>query len=314
MLRWGLRIVGGLIALVVLVVAGVFVAYTVWISGHKRALAEGSQIASTPLGEIEYAILGEGEPRLMIHGTPGGYEQVLISPKIRPEAYRGAQVIGVSRPGYLRTPLSSGRTPEEQADLYVALLDELGYDRVVVEAVSGGAPFGLQMAIRHPDRVEALILLVPMLTTMESDGWEDPGDLVWMMQDISLFLFGKRFALNFIPDLDPNDPRQMEFATQVLLTNTPAQPRVPGQKNDVDQFASLDIANWPLEDLEVPTLFLHGDADTNAPYEGSVAASARIPNARLVTFEGAEHSAFITRAERIDNEISRFLEQVRARK
>ena len=307
MLKWTLRVIGGLFLFIVLSVACVFGAFKFWLYQYEKSLLENSQIASTKLGDIEYAIYGEGTPRLVIHGTPGGYEQALISPKTHPEDFSGTQVIAVSRPGYLRTPLSSGRTLAEQADLFAELLNELQYDRVTVLAASGGGPAGLMMAIRHPERVKALILLVPILTPDEDEAWDPPSNFLYTIQDLSVFLLRKQLALRFIPGLDENDPAQIAHAKLVLLGNTPAKPRLDGQKNDIEQFAALDIENWPLEQVTVPTLLLHGDADNNAPYEGSLSVSKRIPNANLITFRGEDHFMIITRAKDINQEIKNFL-------
>ena len=48
-----------------------------------------------------------------------------------------------------------------QADAHVCLLDALGIRQAAVLGASAGAPSALQMAIRHSDRVSALVLLVP---------------------------------------------------------------------------------------------------------------------------------------------------------
>src|SRR6185295_5118190 len=93
----------------------------------------------------------------------GGYDQALTSRNANPQAQAGVRTIAVSRPGYLRTPLSSGATFEQQADLFVALLDELKIKRVVVLASSGGGYSGFQFAMRHPDRCIALVMLAPAM-------------------------------------------------------------------------------------------------------------------------------------------------------
>ena len=64
----------------------------------------------------------------------------------------GIGIITFSRPGYGRTPLSSGKTAEETADLLAALLDELSIEKVVIYGISGGGPTTLNFALRHPDR------------------------------------------------------------------------------------------------------------------------------------------------------------------
>ena len=69
----------------------------------------------------------------------------------------GFTVISPTRPGFGRTPLASGPTPEEAADLLAALLDELSIDQVLMFGISGGGPTSLQFALRHPNRCKALM-------------------------------------------------------------------------------------------------------------------------------------------------------------
>jgi pimeloyl-ACP methyl ester carboxylesterase len=71
----------------------------------------------------------------------------------------GFRYIAPSRPGYLGTSLSLGRTPVEQADLYRDLLDALGVERAAVMAVSGGGPSALQFALSHPERCWGLVII-----------------------------------------------------------------------------------------------------------------------------------------------------------
>ena len=51
-----------------------------------------------------------------------------------------------------------GETVAEAADTYAAFLDSIEVDKVIVHSVSGGGPSGIHLAVRHPDRVYALIL------------------------------------------------------------------------------------------------------------------------------------------------------------
>ena len=74
---------------------------------------------------------------MVLHGGPGGHDQGFAAASL---ARAGYGVIAPSRPGYLRTPLSTGRTFEEQADALAALLDALEVDRVVPYGVSAGGP------------------------------------------------------------------------------------------------------------------------------------------------------------------------------
>jgi pimeloyl-ACP methyl ester carboxylesterase len=105
-----------------------------------------------------------------------------------------------------------------------------------------------------------------------------------------------------------DDPEDASLASSYAMSMVPVSRRVDGWVNDFDQFRAMDVDAWPLEQIAAPTLIVHGDADQNAPYAGSVAVAARIPNAELVTFAGAGHEFVLTQAREIDAEIERFLD------
>jgi 2-hydroxy-6-oxonona-2,4-dienedioate hydrolase len=126
---------------------------------RKRA-QQGSGLAQTRCGAIEYQEAGSGIPLLVVHGSGGGHDQgMAFANKL---ATRGVRVIAMSRFGYLRTPMPADGPPEAQADAHACLLDALGIARASVLGVSAGAPSATQMAIRHPHRVDALVLVVPI--------------------------------------------------------------------------------------------------------------------------------------------------------
>jgi 2-hydroxy-6-oxonona-2,4-dienedioate hydrolase len=103
---------------------------------------------------------GTGVPLLAVHGSGGGYDQGMAFAGAL--ADHGIRVIAMSRFGYLRTPMPADASAAAQADAHVCLLDALGVRPAAVMGGSAGAPSALQMAIRHVDRVSALVLLVPL--------------------------------------------------------------------------------------------------------------------------------------------------------
>ena len=128
-----------------------------WKRSLSSILERNSEIAITSAGEIEYALRGSGPVLLILHGGPGGYDQGLLDYEIWTEG--GFSVLSISRPGYLRTPLTTGVTFEEQADAIDALLVSLEISEVAVLGASAGGPVALQFALRHPKRIRALILM-----------------------------------------------------------------------------------------------------------------------------------------------------------
>ena len=132
------------------------------VNAARARAAFGSVLIDTRCGPIEYqeAGTGTGTPLLMVHGSGGGHDQgIAFAAKL---TQQGIRVIAMSRFGYLRTPMPIDSSPAAQADAHVCLLDALGIERAAVLGGSAGGPSALQMAIRHPDRVSALALLVPL--------------------------------------------------------------------------------------------------------------------------------------------------------
>src|SRR5271169_1971574 len=129
------------------------------LANARARLVGRSSTLATSLGTLEYAQIGQGEPIMVVHGAGGGFDQALDM--AGGLAQQGFRLIAPSRFGYLRSSLPAQLTAEMQADAFVELLDHLGIAKVNVVSISAGAWSALQLSIRHPDRVRALVLLVP---------------------------------------------------------------------------------------------------------------------------------------------------------
>ena len=318
--RWILRIGMAFFAVVVVAMGVLLTMFFSWRADiiEQREADPERRVIATERGEIEFALVGEGVPLLSLHGTPGGYDQGLVGIRAIPEnAPENTLTISVSRPGYRGTPLSSGATFEEQSDLFAALLDELGIERAVVFAASGGGHAGLQFAIRHPDRTLGLILYAPEIRSEVPVGLEantslaDTGTQVFMTE-FGMWLMGARAASFLMNDFDPNDPFQQAMVNSTLESAIPWGGRDDGRINDLTQRMDPAIDDWPLEEITAPTLILHGNADENSPYEASQDAVSRIPDAELVTFEGGDHYVIVTRRTEVEENIRRFTQAVAA--
>jgi pimeloyl-ACP methyl ester carboxylesterase len=127
----------------------------VWAMGRKKA-EQVSHLARTKQGLIEYRSVGQGSAVLVLNGghtnchSPLGHETFFRE--------QGYQLIVPSRPGYGRTPSSTGKTAEAFADALVSLLDCLQLDQVIVVGISAAGPTALQLAGRYPERVSKVIL------------------------------------------------------------------------------------------------------------------------------------------------------------
>ena len=116
------------------------------------------QVMETDLGPVEYDLTeGDGPVVMVSHGGIGGVDQArVMAAWVNTSRFR---ILSVSRPGYLGTPLESGSSMDGQADLFAALLDRLGIDRAAIVSASAGGPPAYTFAIRHPEKVQALIAI-----------------------------------------------------------------------------------------------------------------------------------------------------------
>ena len=268
-------------------------------------------------GPVEYASLGDGPTVLALHGAMGGYDQGLIL--ARTIGAPGYRFVAVSRPGYLGTPLSAGGTPEEQADLCADLLDALGGSRAAVMAVSGGGPCALQFALRHRDRCWGLVLVSTCSGKIET-----PVPLAFHL--IKLLARWPWFAaaMHRRAMRDPEAAARRSIPDPVVRARTLQDPdagplfrallrstsdrmalRLPGTENDI---RVTRTTAYPLEQIAVPVLVVHGTADRLVPFpEHGKALATRIPGAELLAIEGGEHVAIFTHRAAVRARVTEFL-------
>ena len=316
--RWILRVGIGMVVILCIAIGISLIRFSSWKADivDRREADPERRIVTTTLGDIEFAVTGDGVPLLSLHGTPGGYDQSLVGIRaIEGNEPANTMTIAVSRPGYRGTPLSSGETFEEQADLFAALLDELGIDRAVVFAASGGGYAGLQFAIRHSDRTMGLILYAPEIKSELPEGIEPGGSLAdtplqVFMAEYGMWLMGSRAASFLMNELNADDPEQQAMVATTLDSTIPWGARDDGRINDLTQRMDPAIDEWPLESISAPTLILHGDADENSSYVASQDAALRIPNAELATFADGDHYIIVTRRQAVEQRIRDFTQAV----
>jgi pimeloyl-ACP methyl ester carboxylesterase len=246
---------------------------------------------------MEVQVAGQGIPLLMIHGSGGGHDQGMAwsHPFIR----HGIRVIAVSRLGYLRTLRPADTSPEAQANARVCVLDALGFDRAAVMGVSAEGPSAMQTAIRHPERVSALILVVPIA--------DKPGDVVdsapatsddkdhWLLRLLSsdfLFQAGLRATLDLvIRHVRATPPEQVAAATPDEAARVhdlaerilPVSLRAAGLRDDTRLGKGLQA--YALERVAAPTPVVSARDDGFGRYAAARYTAHQIPNARFIGFD-----------------------------
>jgi pimeloyl-ACP methyl ester carboxylesterase len=278
------------------------------------SLRSGSHIALTPVGPVEYASVGEGPAVLIAHGINGGYDQGLLAVRlIQDQPFR---LVAVSRPGYLRTPLSVGRTPEEQADAYAHLLDALGIEHTVIVGISGGGPSALQFVLRHPERCHALVMVSAVSMRIAAQLTRRQLLMLNLLsRDFSLWLLGgaSRRRLLAGSGITPQDmerlrrdPEKEEIVLRILQP-LPMKMRRAGLDNDLEQFARLPV--YPVERITAPTLVVHGTDDRIVPFAHAQFVAGKVAGGQLMPVEGGGHFCALIYKEQVLPRLIEFLQR-----
>ncbi len=81
--------------------------------------------------------------------------------------------------------------------------------------------------------------------------------------------------------------------------------RIEGTKNDIKITQSR---SYPLKDIVVPTLVVHGTKDPLVPFEEhGKRLATEIPGAQLLAAEGGEHATIFTHRREVQAKVSAFL-------
>ncbi|HEU4504167.1 MAG TPA: alpha/beta hydrolase, partial [Nitrospira sp.] len=288
---------------------------------HARDRVSGrSQTAQTACGPIEYAVAGSGPPVLVVHGAGGGFDQGLDFGA--PLVEQGFRIIAVSRFGYLGTPMPEDASPAAQADAHACLLASLGIERVAVIGGSAGAPSSIQFALRHPNRVAALVLLVPAVYVPRPDNAPSVHTQTGMQlimntalqSDFLFWIMNKvargpliRIMLATPPSIVRNAPPDEQTRIQQVLDHVlPISARRDGLLNEANVIPSLP--RYDLERINVPTLTLSCADDLFGTYDGARYTADHIPGARFVGYPTGGH-LWVGHQQEVTREITQFLKR-----
>lgn len=292
----------------------VFLLYRSELDRARDTVGRGSSIIVTDVGPIEYAEEGSGVPLLSIHGAGGGFDQGLANAaELVGEGFR---VIAPSRFGYLRTPVPRDISPAAQADAHAALLARLGIPKAIVVGISAGARSAVELAIRHPDRVAALVLIVPGLFSPESpvsieasrgNGFvlsvvNTGGDFAWWAAEKIAPAMLVRF-IGVRPSLVEAAPQRERDRIKAIVENIePLSLRFPGI--NVDSTANLH--ELPLDKIVAPTLVISARDDLFNTLPAAQFTASRIPGAQLIVYDTGGH-LLVGRGEEVRHAVQAFL-------
>jgi pimeloyl-ACP methyl ester carboxylesterase len=244
--------------------------------------------------QMYYEVSGQGEPLIVLHGA---YMNIPSMGSIIPKLAATRRVYALELQGHGRTTdVERPITYANLADDVAAFMDAAGLAKADVFGYSMGAQAGLQLAIRHPSRVNKL---VAASVAYDLRGWQPEFQAAIPQMTVEMIV-GMPFAAEY-RKLAPNPDGFPALVEKLIALEN--QPMAWEQE---------------VEKIEVPVLILSGDADVMT-LEHSVALfrllgggvmgdmGKPLAASRLAVLPATSHTAVITQPELLLAVIEPFL-------
>lgn len=251
-----------------------------------------------------YHDMGSGSTVMLIHGSGPGVSAWanwrLVIPKLA-EQHRvlAPDMVGF---GFTDRPANQHYNMDEWVKHAVGFMDAMGIAKTHLVGNSFGGGLALALAIRHPERVERLVLMGSVGVTFEIT----PGlDAVWgytpsfenMRTIMDLFAYDRNLVSDELAKL------RYEASIQPGFQESYSQMFPAPRQRWVDAMASPEHA---IKALPHDTLVIHGREDRIIPPGNSYTLSDWIPRSQLHIFGQCGHWTQIEHAKRFANLLNNF--------
>lgn len=263
----------------------------------KMAIDDGSEIVELQGLHVRTRVGGTGSPAVvLLHGFAAS---VFTWHNVFEPLSELGTLVAFDRPscGFTTRPLRQeweGHNPyslASQADLTIALLDELGIERAILIGHSAGGAVATLAALNHPDRVQSLVLVAPAVYfVVPSPNW------VRLLLDSSLMQY-----------VGPHIARIGARLANLILNRAWHDPsRITPDIRD-GYFTPLRTKNWDkamwevvradppeglrdrVRSIQTKTLVVSGDDDRIVPVTLARRLASELPNAVLNVIPDCGH-------------------------
>src|SRR5215218_9320425 len=256
--------------------------------------------------QLFYEIHGDGPPLVLVMGI--GYDSSLWTLQQVPVLSTRFGVIIFDNRDSGRS--SRARRPYSIADMsddVAGLMDALDIHRTHLLGLSMGSMIGMEFALRHPDRLDRLVLAGPGAAPARSA--VDP-ILIWnwvKAHDPSGDVFGgQQFTWLFSTAFLRNQSAVQETIALLASNPNPVEPEAyDRQAHAYLQFDALDR----LSGIKAPTLVIVGEQDLLTPPWVACEVARGIPGAqfKIVTGDGSSHLVPLERPDEFNQLVINFL-------
>ena len=256
--------------------------------------------------QTNYHDVGQGDAVLLIHGSGPGVSAWANWRLTLPALAQQHRVIAPDMVGFgfSERPEHYQYTMQNWVSQAVGLLDALGIEKASVVGNSFGGALALALAIRHPERVNKLILMgsvgVPFTITEGLDRvWGYQPSLAEMKALLDIFAYDRALVSDELAQLRYNASIRPGFQESFsAMFPAPRQQWVDAMASDIKAIKALPH----------PTLIVHGRDDKVIPLQNAYDLVQLIDNAELHVFGRCGHWTQIEHAQRFNQLLINFLQ------
>ena len=243
--------------------------------------------------EIAYDLVGSGPPLVLIHGAQSdrsvfGSLLPVLEPRFRVLLFDQRGIGGSSKPDAV---MSIALLADDTA----ALMETVGLPRAHIFGVSMGGMIAQELALRHPGRVDRLILGCSTPGGPHRLNFADENaQAAYSTESLSAEERARALAETiFTPAFLDTHPEVLEG----LMRSRADHPLEPTAFAHRLRAAEGHDTHDRLGEIAAPTLVITGENDAIIPSDHSRVLARGIPGARLVVLEPAGHGFWIEQRE-----------------
>lgn len=254
--------------------------------------------------QTNYHDQGDGEPVLLIHGSGPGVTAWANWRMNLPEIAKNYRVIAPDMLGfgYTERPAGIEYTLDNWVKHLIDFLDALGLDQVHLVGNSFGGALTVHTAIRHPERVNRMVLMGAAgvhfeLTDALDFGWGYTPSIENMKKLLDLFAYNRALVTDELAEMRYNASIRPGFQeSYAAMFPAPRQRWIEALAADEEA----------LKALPHQALMIHGREDRILPYSNALKFFELIPNAQVHLFSKCGHWTQIEQAARFNQLVSDF--------
>ena len=254
---------------------------------------------------IHFTDTGPGDPAvLLLHAFPLRAEMWLPQIDSLGDKYR---LIAVDFRGFgsSTSPEDGGASVDRMADDALAVLDELGLDKVVLAGLSMGGYVALAFMRKYPERVRALVLADPRAEADAPEAIEKRTSQQQMVSSEGTAGLIKALPAALLGKTTHEKKPDVVDNAAKLMDNSPA-----GFVGALEAMKTRPDSTEMLAGVTVPTLVIVGEEDTLTPPELSRKIHEHVGGSQLVVIPEAGHLSNLESPEVFNGALADFLDSL----